>query len=84
MKEQKNSELLLALYEENVVGVQKALRSSSLDDLNLKDQHGNTPLLISLMTGNLILAKILLDHGANIRCSSRVRPKSRFLHDLLL
>lgn len=55
--------------DENVLEVKKALQSV---DLNQKDRHGKTPLLVALMTGNLVLVKILLDLGANIHCSSRV------------
>ena len=63
--------LLAAADEENILEIKKALQSV---DLNQKDQHGKTPLLVALMTGNLVLVKILLDLGANIHCSSRVRP----------
>jgi hypothetical protein len=74
MKEvqKKNSELLSALSEENIPGVILALQSP-LVDLDRKDQHGNTPLLIAFMTGNLNMTKILLENGANVLCSSRVR-----------
>lgn len=68
------SNLLHAISQENLEDLQEILFHNSrqnIDWINSPDEHGNTPLLIALLVGNLNIIKLLLDFHANLSYTSR-------------
>jgi ankyrin repeat protein len=71
MQGKNNATLFSAIYESNEEALLTSLKKSDLD-LEQRDQHGNTPLLLALKMGNLLFAQILFDNGASLSSTSRV------------
>ena len=63
------SALLLATHS----GREKEIRSllTAGFDVNLADSDGITPLMASAMNGNVVIARLLLDAGANPRVRNK-------------
>jgi len=59
-----NDDLLTAVQNGDVSGVQKALEQKA--DINTKNSKGETPLMLASGRGNEQLVKLLLLKGANI------------------
>ncbi|XP_077288006.1 uncharacterized protein LOC143912590 [Arctopsyche grandis] len=51
-------------------------------DVNLQNEAGNTPLMITAQTGNIEIAKILLEHGASVNAINSV-TESTILHEAI-
>ncbi|CAG0921182.1 unnamed protein product [Notodromas monacha] len=61
--------LHMAVWENNYHSVHSLLTSST-DSLESKDPRGRTPLLLSVIRGNLETTKVLLDFNANVNVES--------------
>jgi len=56
-------------------GIAKSLVAKGAD-LNAYAGSGRTPLLQALFSGNLVLSRFLVEHGADVNAESRVRFRS--------
>ncbi|MBN1981654.1 MAG: ankyrin repeat domain-containing protein [Chitinivibrionales bacterium] len=67
-----NDALITSIYENNIKKVKRLINRADVNVyVNAVDENGNSPLLHSLAEGNNEIAKMLIQHGADINVKTK-------------
>src|SRR4051812_7602467 len=69
-----NKRLMSAARSEEITEVESALNEGA--DVNLRDEHGSTPLMIAAHVGNLMIVRLLLDRGAYLYAQAAIQSET--------